>query len=78
VLIASIYEVFPPLRPMCGRQMLDHFGVQSEPPNIAPARDSPLWDGCDAQLRKGVQIEPDWDLVGQPAPNYKVDQRISW
>ena len=27
---------------------------------------------------KGQQIEPDWDLAPQPAPDYEVDQRISW
>jgi hypothetical protein len=57
VLIARIY-VFPLLCPMCGgqmriitfirhsadiRQMLDHIGVQAEPPCIFPARGPPLW-----------------------------------
>jgi hypothetical protein len=93
VLIARIYEVFPLLCPLCGgqmriiafithsadiRQMLDHIGVQSEPPNIAPARGPPLWEDCDAQAGEGSQGEPDWDLVGQPAPDYEVDQRINW
>jgi hypothetical protein len=26
----------------------------------------------------GVQIEPDWDLAAQPAPDFEVDQRINW
>jgi hypothetical protein len=27
----------------------------------------------------GVHIEPaDWDLAAQPAPDFEVDQRISW
>ena len=58
VLIARIYEVFPLLCPMCGgqmrliafithsadiRQILDHIGVDSQPPHIAPARGPPLW-----------------------------------
>jgi hypothetical protein len=96
-LIARIYEVFPLLCPMCGGQMriiafitegaqtgkiLDHIGVDSEPPRVAPARGPPLWDEGDAKLDDGVQIEPDWcadwDLAAQPAPDYKVDQRISW
>jgi hypothetical protein len=53
VLIARIYEVFPLLCPLCGgqmriiafiahsaviRQMLDHIGVQAEPPSMSPAR----------------------------------------
>jgi hypothetical protein len=73
VLIARIYEVFPLLCPKCGGQMrlitfitegtqirkiLDHIGVDSEPPQISPARGPPLWDDCDAQLDDGAQIEP--------------------
>jgi hypothetical protein len=94
VLIARIYEVFPLLCPKCGGQMrliafitegtqirkiLDHIGVDSEPPYISPARGPPLWDDCDAQLDDGAQIEPaDWDLAAQPAPDFEVDQRINW
>ena len=63
VLIARIYEVFPLLCPKCGGQMrliafitggvqirriLDHIGVDSEPPHISPARGPLLWDDCDA------------------------------
>ncbi len=93
-LIARIYEVFPLLCPLCGGQMrliafitegtqiskiLDHIGVDSEPPHIAPARGPPLWGDCDAQTDDGAQIEPaDWDLAAQPAPDYGVDQRVSW
>jgi hypothetical protein len=94
VLIARIYEVFPLLCPMCGGQMrliafitegtqirkiLDHIGVDSEPPHISPARGPPLWADCDAQMDDGAQIEPaDWDLAAQPAPDFEVDQRIIW
>ena len=94
VLIARIYEVFPLLCPMCGGQMrliafitegtqirkiLDHIGVDLEPPHISPARGPPLWDDCsDAQTDEGVHIEPDWDLAAQPAPDFEVDQRVSW
>jgi hypothetical protein len=94
VLIARIYEVLPLLCPLCGGQMrliafitegtqirriLDHIGVDSEPPHISPARGPPLWDDCDAQMDDGAQIEPaDWDLAAQPAPDYEVDQRINW
>ena len=75
VLIARIYEVFPLLCPMCGGQMrliafitegaqirkiLEHIGVDSEPPRNAPARGPPLWEDCDAQVHNGAQIEPDW------------------
>jgi hypothetical protein len=84
VLIARIYEVFPLLCPICGGQMriialiLDHIGVETEPPRITPAREPPLWDGCDAPMGEGVEVEPDWDEAAQPAPDFEVDQRISW
>ena len=26
----------------------------------------------------GGQIEPDWHLAAQPAPDYEVDQRVNW
>jgi hypothetical protein len=98
VLIARIYEVFPLLCPKCGGQMrliafitegtqirriLDHIGVDSEPPHISPARGPPLWDDCgDAQMGDGAQTEPDWapdwDGAAQPAPDFEVDQRINW
>jgi hypothetical protein len=38
------------------RQILDHIGVESEPPNIAPARGPPLWEDCDAQMVEGKQL----------------------
>jgi hypothetical protein len=61
------------------RKILDHFGVDSQPPHISPARRSPLWDDCDAQTDDGAQIEPaDWDLEAQPAPDFEVYQRVSW
>ena len=88
---ARIYEVFLLLCPLCGGQMrlitfitegtqirriLDHIGLDSEPPRISPARAPPLRDECgDAQSDDGAQIEPDWDLAAQPAPGYEVDQR---
>jgi hypothetical protein len=89
--MARIYEVLPLLRPICCEQMriiafithsadiqqiLDHIGVDCEPPRIAPARGPPLWDDCDALAAEGTQIGPDWDLVAQPAPDYEVEQRI--
>ena len=45
---------------------------------ISPARGPPLWDDCDVQAGKGVDVEPDWDVSGQIAPDYPVDQRIAW
>jgi hypothetical protein len=60
------------------RQILDHIGVDSQPPHTTPARGPPLWDECDAQMSDGVEVEPDWDMAAQPAPDYEVAQRINW
>ena len=60
------------------KKILDHIGVDSEPPHISPARGPPLWEDCDAQMDDGVHIEPDWDLAAQPAPDYEADQRVNW
>ena len=60
------------------KRILEHIGEACEPPHIAPARGPPLWDDCDSQMEEGAQIEPDWDLAAQPAPDYEVDQRINW
>ena len=91
-MIARIYEVFALLCPICGgqmriiafitysaaiRQILDHIGVDTEPPRITPARGPPLLDGCDA-LDEGVDVEPDWDEAAQPAPDFEANQRVSW
>jgi len=93
VLIARIYEVFPLLCPLCGGQMrliafitngaevrkiLQHIGVDCEPPHITPARGPPLWDDCDAHVGEGADGEPDWDMAAQPALDYEVDQSINW
>ncbi len=76
VLITRIYEVFPLLCPLRGgqmriiafitysvdiRQILEHIGVETEPPRITPARGPPLWDEA-----------------AQAAPDFEVDQRVSW
>ena len=60
------------------RKILDHIGVDSQPPRISPARGPPLWDDSDAQVDDGAQIELDWDLTAQPATDYEVDQRVNW
>ena len=57
--------------------ILDHIGVDSEPPHISPARGPPLCDGCGAQTADELQIEPDWDLAAQHAPDYEVDRQIN-
>ncbi len=93
ILIARTYEVFPLVCPLCGGPMRliafitqgaqvskiwDYIGVDPQPAHIAPARRPPLWNDCDAQVGVGVQIEPDWDLAAQPAPDCEVNQRITW
>ena len=60
------------------RHILEHIGVETEPPRIAPARGPPLWDGADAQAGKGVEPAPDWGQECQAEPDFEVDQRISW
>ena len=65
------------------RQILDHIGVQTEPPRIAPARGPPLLAEADAQGGEGVQAEgaqameplPDWGEACQAAPDFEADQR---
>ena len=93
VLIARIYEVFPLMCPNCGgqmriiafiahsadiRQILDHIGMDMQPPQIGPARGPPLWEDGDAQAGDGVRFEPDRDLAAQLAPDFDVDQRDNW
>ncbi len=82
-LIAHTYVIFPLRCPICGGQMrliafitegtqirkiLDHIGVDPDPPQISSARGPPLRDyRGDAQMGEGAQIEPgwatDWDLA---------------
>jgi hypothetical protein len=92
-LLARIYEVFPLLCPLCGGQMriiafithsadirhiLEHIGAETKPPRITPARGPPLWDDGDAQVGDGVDVGPDWDEAAQTAPDFELDQRVSW
>jgi hypothetical protein len=78
VLIARIYEVFPLLCPNCGgpmrliafithsadiRQILNHIGVESEPPAHQPGTRAAAVGG---------------DGAAQPAPDYEVEQRVNW
>ena len=93
VLIARTYEVFALVCALCGGQMriiafithsadirhiLDHIGVDSELPHIAPARGPRLWDGVDAPDDVGIEAWPDWDEAAQPASDFEVDQRVRW
>ena len=64
MLLARIYEVLPLSRPICHTEMriiafvndagtvkkiLDHIGESTQPPRIAPARVSPLWEAAAAE-----------------------------
>ena len=64
-------------------KILDHIGVDSEPAHVSPARGRPLRDGGgNARMGEGAQIEldwaTDWDGAAQPAPDFEVNQRVSW
>ncbi len=97
MLIARIYEAFPLVCLKCGgnmrliafitegvqiRQILEHIGVHAMAPRIAPAREPPLCDDCDAQgadgAGQGARIEPDWGESAQMAPDDAFDQRTDW
>ena len=60
------------------RHTLEHIGAETEPPRITPARGPPLWDGADAQVGEGMGPVPGWGEGCQAAPDFEVDQRISW
>ena len=97
MLIARIYEVFPLVCPLCGgsmrilafitegvqiRRILEHIGVDTQAPRIAPARGPPLWDACDAQgadgTGQGAPIDPGWGESAQTAPEDEFDQSTEW
>lgn len=83
LLIARFHEVLLLLCPVCGgqmrliafitrsadiRQILDHIGVDSQPPHITPACGLPLWLDFDAPVDDGVQGERDCEPTEQPRP----------
>ena len=63
-IIAVIIDVAPVER------ILTHIGAPPRPPPIAPARGPPAWQDAPEPM-------PDWDLLGQPAPDFELDQRIT-
>ena len=85
LLLARIYEVFPLLCPKCGgemkiiafinegdaiRKILTHLGEPVDPPRIAPAQGTALWEAAEQG--------DDNALRAQPAPEIEFDQRIAW
>jgi hypothetical protein len=86
MLLARLFESLPLVCPNCGadrriiaflseatpiERILTHIGEPPRPPPIAPARGPPAWDDAPEPV-------PDWDLLGQPAPELEFDQRIAW
>ena len=87
ILLARLFATFLLRCPQCGAELrliafvtaaepvariLTHLGEPSEPPRIAPARGPPAWDDL-------LEPLPNWDpLAAQPAPEFQLDQRISW
>ena len=52
------------------RAILNDRGEPVDPPRIAPARGSPLWEATARQS--------DDALLAQPIPEFEFDQRIAW
>ena len=46
----------------------------SNSPAHTPARGPPLWDDCDAPVGVGGDVQPDWAMAAQAAPDYEVEQ----
>jgi hypothetical protein len=91
MLLARIYETLPLVCPNCHapmriiafiteagtvRKILDHLGESTQPPRIAPARGTPLWEAAMASERAGNN--PEWDMSAQPVPEFEFDQSIAW
>ena len=86
MLLARLFESLPLTCPNCWADMriiafvtdaapveriLTHIGEPAQPPAIASARGPPAWEDAPESV-------PDWDLLGQPEPDFEFDQRISW
>ncbi len=86
MLLARLFESLPLTCPNCGADMriiafvtdaapveriLNHIGEPPRPPPIAPARGPPAWEETPEPV-------PDWDLLGQPEPDFEFDQRRAW
>lgn len=55
-------------------ERLQHRGAKSNRGGIAGG--VALFQGMKGLVKN--QIEPDWDLAAQPAPDDEVDQRVYW
>lgn len=54
------------------KRILKHIGEPQRPPRIDPARRPPAWEEAAPEPSR------DWNLLGQPGPDFKFDQRIAW
>jgi len=86
MLLARLLQSLPLVCPCCGadrrivafitdaapfERILVALGEPAKPPRISPARGPPAWEDAPEPM-------PDWDLLGQPAPDVAFDQRIAW
>ena len=62
--------------PAAVSKILDRIGESTQPPRIAPARGSPLWEAAAAAGQ--AENDPQWDSLAKPAPEIEFDQRIAW
>ena len=74
---------FEHVRPVSNRKSRSGSLVQRRlclvnPGRFTPARGPQLRDEYDAQAAEGVEPVPDWDEAAQAAPDFEVDQRVSW
>ena len=62
--------------PAAVSKILDRIGESTQPPRIAPARVSPLWEAAAAAGQ--AENDPQWDPSAKPAREIEFDQRIAW
>ena len=61
------------------RKILDHIGIESNPPKISKARGPPLWDACDeAEPKEYIDDGADCDVGQHSGPDEDVDQSVNW
>ena len=53
-------------------------GAAEQPVQPAQVQAEPATTGAGMEEGEGVEVEPDWDEAAQPAPDFEVDQRVSW
>jgi len=66
-LIARVTEPEPVQR------ILLHVGEPTTPPPISPSRSPPIWDTVDWDQTPAYDPE-----TGEPAPEFELDQSVTW